>query len=428
MNIFENVEREACSPTTSSQRLQELAFQSVELAYLVAQNPQTHPELLEELYVKYREAKWTGRRIWDIDDYGMREWIVNPDYNPNIIQAITRHPNTPPELLQQLEEKYCQGEWVQGRDYYDDDEWIVNPSYNPDILQAITRHPNTNKTNLWWLGELFPQALIENPIFNETTFNAYITSDYYITNYFGTINALLQLKQVPQWILDTVKQSGTLQKRMAKHNTTSASQLEVLALDIDSDIRSCVASSPTVINMSVGILETLAQDTEIEVRRSLAYNENSPENVLEILAQDVEIDIRRLVAGNPNASTTCLRKLAEEMNQDEEICFNLASNPNSPIDLLREIFEKFGSTTKICCGLATNINTPRNILDVFASHPEVSVRCSLAHNRNLPTEIKELLLKDTDKKVIFACYHDSNPHTLKALAISFWGLNLEAYS
>jgi hypothetical protein len=376
MENFNDPMLEAGSVDTSPERLRDLGLHSTELAYLVAQNPQA-----------------------------------------------------PSEFLNELVQKYCKGHWVQGRDYYDPDEYVLNPKYNPQILQAITANPKTPTYYLWELGKDFPQDLVRNPVFNDLGEEFKVDHSVLYNSQAEAINALLKLEQVPQWVLNRVSEISELRRNLARNESTPVHYLEILALDSDSGVRCSVASALNVLNMSVNFLENLAQDssvevrinlsqntgipascfeilvrnTEIEVRCSVARNHNTPENCLEILAQDAEIEVRRLVAGNHNTPANCLKELAKEANEDEEIKNNIASNHNSPTDLLLEIFDHFAnvkdSSSKTLCCLASNSSSPQNLLETLFLNKNKNVLYSLACNPSTPDDIMRNLIHDVDPEV-----------------------------
>jgi hypothetical protein len=342
---------EASSVDTSPERLRELGLQSTELAYLVAQNPQA-----------------------------------------------------PSEFLRELVQKYCKGHWEQGIDYYDPDEYVLNSRYNPQILQAITANPKIPTGYVWELGKDFPQDLVRNPIFDDLGKEFEVSYAVFYNSQAEAINALLQLEQVPQWVLNRVSELSELRRNLARNESTPVHYLEILACDSDPEVRCSVASALNVLNMSVNSLENLAQDLIVEVRIKLSRNTGIPASCFEILAQDAEIEVRRSVAGNYNTPANCLKDLAKEANEDEEIKNNIASNRNSPTDLLLEIFDRFAnvkdSYNKTLCCLAGNCSSPQSLLEtIFLNNKNKSVLYSLASNSNTPDDIMHKIMHDTDPAV-----------------------------
>ena len=56
----------------------------------------------------------------------------------------------------------------------------------------------------------------------------------------------------------------------------------------------------------VPVLELLAKDSHVDVRRGVAKNQNTPVPVLELLAKDSHVDVRRGVAENQNTPVPVL--------------------------------------------------------------------------------------------------------------------------
>ena len=69
-------------------------------------------------------------------------------------------------------------------------------------------------------------------------------------------------------------------------------------------------------------------NSDLEVRRNVARNPNTPADVLTELAKDSDCDVRRYAAGNPNTPVDVLTELAK----DSYWCVRsyAARNPNMP--------------------------------------------------------------------------------------------------
>ena len=73
-------------------------------------------------------------------------------------------------------------------------------------------------------------------------------------------------------------------KRWVAHNKTiSIEILEVLARDVDAEVRAAVASKN---KLSSQLYELLASDRDDSVRQRIAYNKNTPREILEKLCND----------------------------------------------------------------------------------------------------------------------------------------------
>lgn len=178
MNIL-TPEQEAASPTTSPERLWELAYQTEALAFLVVQNHHAPSELLQVL------ANICGRA---------KKYVARD------------------------------GKW---KDWY-----TPNPQFNPDIGQAITANPNTPLETLLELGEDFPQEMLDNPMFDLLLLeNPNLVEEIPI----NTIRSLLTLEIIPLFLkrgISRHKESW----QIAKDPNTPNSILEILAQDADSNV------------------------------------------------------------------------------------------------------------------------------------------------------------------------------------------------
>ena len=163
------------------------------------------------------------------------------------------------------------------------------------------------------------------------------------------------------------------------------------------------------------------KNMNLETRKAIATDFNSPPGILKELSGDSDRDIRLLVASNPNTSAGVLFKLSEEF--PEAITANpifdilILENPDSywlrmclakSSTTSEETLARLADTTKpededICCAIARNPNTPIPILEKLASWYPISeidghdvnkgwrVHQSVALNPNTPLSLLEKL-------------------------------------
>jgi hypothetical protein len=275
------------------------------------------------------------------------------------------------------------------------------------------------------LGKDFPQALIENPVFDDLEKGFESHEFDFIA---GAVNGLLQLNPIPQWVLDRVTGSSLLREKLARHETTSVHYLEFLSTDSEDIVRCSVASAINILNMSpnyiatlaqdsnvevriklaentgipVSCFETLARDNEIEVRCAIARNSNAPAHCLEILAKDIETEVLLLAAQHRNTSSSCLESIFQKASKNNEILAGLASNQSSSTNLLLTIYSHFNSSIEIRRCLACNITTPKFLLETLSYDVNSGIRYCIVNNPSTSDAVKNNLLKDIDENVSFA--------------------------
>lgn len=170
-----------------------------------------------------------------------------------------------------------------------------------------------------------------------------------------------------------------------------------------------------------------------DVNKWLAYNPNVPQDILEKLASDENVTIRRRVARNANL-LPLLRRIAKE-EKDKDVLVSLAKNPSIPLDVVEILYErgiiwekykkrllsnevppeelakslnalpeelKELSTSEdkyIREKVAENLNTPQDVLEKLSRDEEYNVRAGVAENSNTPILVLETLSKDEDRFV-----------------------------
>ena len=189
-----------------------------------------------------------------------------------------------------------------------------------------------------------------------------------------------------------------------------------LAGDKDIDVRRLVAENP---NTPVAILGRLKNTA---VRDGVAANPNTPIALLERLAGDKNIYIRLLVAENPN--TPMQRRIAILVrlagDKDEDVRRRVAKNPNTPISILErlandkdsevrlEVASNPSCSTRIILAQSVAGTKPSWHRLIALAHPECPVealakyyrssswleRCAIAQNPSTPPATLKKLTED----------------------------------
>jgi hypothetical protein len=126
----------------------------------------------------------------------------------------------------------------------------------------------------------------------------------------------------------------SVRKSVASNPSTSASILETLSKDKDSDVRNAVARNSST---PANIFEILSKDEDFWVRRAVALNPSTPKHILETLAKDVHSSVRRVVANHPSTPASILETLSKDC--EPWVRENVALNPSTPASIL-ETFSK----------------------------------------------------------------------------------------
>lgn len=96
--------------------------------------------------------------------------------------------------------------------------------------------------------------------------------------------------------------------RVARHPNTSEETLIKLSKDIDNDVRCMVAKHP---NTPLWVLEELSEDVGWDVRAFVAERD-IPQSLLYDMSWDDDYWVRKSVAENPSTSDDVLKRLAND--------------------------------------------------------------------------------------------------------------------
>ena len=179
---------------------------------------------------------------------------------------------------------------------------------------------------------------------------------------------------------------------LAESNNASPEIIEELAENEDMILRRAVAENPKT---PVKLLRKLTGDRDLAVRRNVALNTSTPVDILMKLAEDEEKWVRFAVARNPNAPAEILRKLTED--EYEQVRWGVASNPNTPAEALMKLTEDGNWVVRR--EIVENPKTPVEALRKLTEDEYVDVRQKIAKNPNAPADILRKLADDEDRSV-----------------------------
>ncbi len=174
------------------------------------------------------------------------------------------------------------------------------------------------------------------------------------------------------------------------------------------------------------LLETLADDSETEIRQLVACHPDTPAHVLERLLGDDEEDVRKRAAAHAHTPQTAVQHhaLAEAMdaNLQPEVIEQLARSsawarklaarhPNTPLCMI--VGFATDEDWRVREAVAANPGLPEEVLLELSRDNDRDVRSAIALNPSTPQTILEQLLFDTDERVRQAA--TSHPNAPRAL-------------
>ena len=141
--------------------------------------------------------------------------------------------------------------------------------------------------------------------------------------------------------------------------------------------RSSVLQQAESLETSPEILMELSDHARLDVRRAVAKNQNTPQDVLyKLYEEKLESGYRahtESLTNNPKTPPDIIRKIYEDPETLEYIMYNIAQNPNTPEDILRELASK-PDLSGFVIGLARNPNLPADLVDKLRNNSSEQVK------------------------------------------------------
>jgi hypothetical protein len=233
-------------------------------------------------------------------------------------------------------------QFAQADDTLPDILTALSQDSNVEVRLVVAGNPNTPVNVLQKLGEEFPDAITDNPIFN-----------------------LLLLENLDTYFIKL---------SLARSSTTSAEILTQFAnarYYSEEEIVRAVANNP---NAPISVLEKLAiwfpeieensEETDGDfVHAGVASNLKTPVYILEELAKHRSEYVREQVAKNINASVIALETLVKNSTEScyySNVLLAVANNPNTPLSITISLLEYLAGEDKV------------NIRQAVLKHPHVT--------------------------------------------------------
>ena len=249
---------------------------------------------------------------------------------------------------------------------------------------ALVQNPNTPKQLLLWLGQRYPQELLQNP-----SLSLFLLEEPGLFHQIphNTLAAILeQIAPLPSFIIEGALSTEDHHASyvFARTPQTPPQILTHFASHQDYGVRRTVAQNPST---PPALLESMIQDGKMTVRFGVAQNPSTPLWLLEHLAKSRHHAMRSAVAQNRGLP----RWLQEELARDphEAVRQEIAQNPSTPEEILQILLRD--EHPAVPGRIAENPKAPLAILEGLAQHPELQVREELVSSRHMSTLFFALL-------------------------------------
>lgn len=234
------------------------------------------------------------------------------------------------------------------------------------VRQAVASNPNLPPVLVWTVAEECPAAVLSNParqvwemenpgLLHEVPLDA--------------LKALLKSEQAPtQWLRwGSTHEDGVVRRAVAANPSTPAE-----------------------------ILESLAGDEEVQVRRRVSRHANAPTAVLDLLmTAGSRPDLTGRTGERPGPLSAEERKRLLELGPYGRIL--VVGHPDTPAEKLRELAEHGGEAVRYA--VASNSTAPAKVLETLIDDAESGLRKTIANNPAAPTPMLERLAADGNPDV-----------------------------
>jgi hypothetical protein len=320
--------------------------------------------------------------------------------DPKLAKLVAGNYMAPPDLLEEL-----------------------SHTSDKPLLKALVSNPNTPTEVLLKLGSLFPEQLLDNPVFDILLIeNPNLLSEFPKSS----LNSLLKREVAPVSFLRWAATNGdenTLQSLLINPNVpvdavqgltqhrhwdvAMAAKLHINSgVEMDSGweeegLKRRENQQGKVDDRLAdlfGFVRTESKDLVLlseSLRLNVASNPNSPAETLTQLATDKHVYVMSVAAKNPNCPVEVLTQLATD--KIASVRLNVASNPNCPVELLTQLATD--KNWNVRHDVAKNSHCPVDVLTQLATDESLSVRRNVAGNPNCPVEVLSQLAVDKDRDV-----------------------------
>lgn len=108
--------------------------------------------------------------------------------------------------------------------------------------------------------------------------------------------------------------SGAVRSAVAGFHKTPGEILALLAQDVDANVRKALCGALSIRTIDDKHLRTIAQSSDVAVRRACAAAWSVPTDLLDDLSRDVDVSVRATVARNHNSGADALARLADDQD------------------------------------------------------------------------------------------------------------------
>ncbi len=394
--MYPTPEQLAADETTPPDKLRILAYESVELARLVATNPSAEPELLRELASS--------------EDKATRE-------------SVTTNPNTPTDVLLKLAGDFP-------RQFFSNPVlsllMLENPNLATDISYwTLLKLLKQDDAPEWFLAcaAMHPNSLVMEAVAKHKQASEHILVTLAIKSRYDPELGLCiaQRKDVSQTVLEKLAEhsAGSVRLHLATYPKTPVKVLEILVEHPEPNwnlrvaIETNIAKNP---NTPLNVLEALIKVPYTKVKSAIAKRSDLTKHLIIELAMDYRVHTMNFLPQNPHIPLLWLEEMAE--HPMERVRQMVARHPNTPPHLLVEAAKNL----ELRQFVAENPGTPPEVLEELAMDVRGDIQAAVARNVNTPGYVLEILGSTPFHDLLLARHPNTPSSTLQKI---MWRLALD---
>ncbi|MBV6624216.1 MAG: hypothetical protein KI793_14970 [Rivularia sp. (in: Bacteria)] len=394
--MYPTPEQLAADETTPPNKLRILAYESVELARLVATNPSAEPDLLGELASS--EDKVTRK-------------------------GVAENPNTPTDVLLKLAGDFPQ-------QFFSNPVlsllMLENPNLATDISYwSLLKLLKQDDAPEWFLAcaAMHANSLVLEAVAKHKRASEQVLVQLAIKSRYDPELGLCiaQRKDVSQTVLETLAQhgAGSVRLHLATYPKIPVRVLEILVENPEPNwnlrvaIETSIAKNP---NTPLNVLEALIKVPYTKVKSAIAKRSDLTKNLIIELALDYRVHTMNFLPQNPHIPSSWLEEMAE--HPDERVRQMVARHPNTPAYLLVEA----ANNLELRQFVAENPSTPASTLEELAMDSRGDIQAAVARNANTPGYVLDILGSTPFHDLLLARHPNTPSHTLQKI---LWRLALD---
>lgn len=402
------------SPRSPLPLLEHLAGDlNIPIRLAVKNNPSCPPQLIELMEGQYAVAANWNSDVEELAKLGESRW----DW---IRLAVAQNPNTPAETLMKLAaDSLLKIQFAVVKNPHTPETVLAVLAAHPDreMQAAVAEHPNATEEILLQLLPVCESIIIQRQNLParvlERLFNQAIAQGP-LDPYSSLFHLLLSQPNTPETILAHIAECDfeALRSKLREKPNEAASErvLEIKVLEATNYMVD-VAKHP---NVTVSILERLAQYPHPQIQLVVAQNPKTSEELKNFLLEELTIDsnerLQIQIAADPNTPLPILQQMAELeglYGDKRSVAVALIGNPKTPTLLRNRLKNELlkpsssGKSSKksalhVLLALAYNQAVPeaerKEYFQQLLSIPGWYVAEKLAQHPNTPHEILALLM------------------------------------